>query len=457
MLGMATLGLAGPATAQAVPYEGVSMHSMWDQVSPTDMAHELDLAAAAHSNVVRVDVGWSGMEMDGPGQMSAGYLAKLDQLVSAAAARGLKVLPVVFSTPCWASSAPDSIKQGCAGQWWTRGVNLYPPSDPGTYARFMAWMVGRYGSQLAAVELWNEPDADGQAFWVSPNPAGDYAALVRAAYPAIKAVNRSVPVLAGSLSGGDARFLRELYANGMRGYYDGLAVHPYNGSLAPGQPSASGYERWTMLTGLNALRQARSEVGDTAPMWATEFGWSTAGSPQLVTAALQATYLSAAIPWLRGMPDIAGSVVFELRAMGDSADNDGFALTNADFSPRPAYAAVQAAMATRPPGDPGTPSGGGSGGSPGGSGKGSTGGSTSGPAGTTTASPTSPSGPATTSPSSPTTPPPSGSTLSSGTALAARQWVAPAHAAVRRGARRQGHHPRRPRRAHAARHGQRRR
>ena len=55
--------------------------------------------------------------------------------------------------------------------------------------------------------------------------------MLRAAYPAIKQANPSVPVLAGSLVGSNGVFLRALYAAGIKGYYDGLAVHFYNLTL----------------------------------------------------------------------------------------------------------------------------------------------------------------------------------------------------------------------------------
>ena len=42
--------------------------------------------------------------------------------------------------------------------------------------------------------------------------------VVRAAYPAVKAANPGVLVLAGSLVGSNGAFLRALYAAGMKGY-----------------------------------------------------------------------------------------------------------------------------------------------------------------------------------------------------------------------------------------------
>ena len=104
-------------------------------------------------------------------------------------------------------------------------ANAWPPSNPATYAAFVAYLAQRYGTRLAAIEVWNEPDQANQAYFAGPEKPQRYAAMLRAAYPAIKQANPNVPVLAGSLVGANGVFLRALYAAGIKGYYDGLAVH----------------------------------------------------------------------------------------------------------------------------------------------------------------------------------------------------------------------------------------
>ena len=83
--------------------------------------------------------------------------------------------------------------------------------------------------------------------------------MLRAAYPAIKAANPSVLVLAGSLVGSNGNFLRALYAAGIKGYYDGLSVHFYNLTLGS----------------LRSIHEAQLANGDTKPLWLDEFGWSS--------------------------------------------------------------------------------------------------------------------------------------------------------------------------------------
>ncbi len=183
------------------------------------------------AKVVRVEVPWSALEPRAAGVIDPRALAFTDHLTSDAAAAGIKVIMMVESTPCWASSAPASIRARCrpgaAG-----AASAWPPTNTADYASFVAYLAQRYGPTLAALEVWNEPDQANQHYFAGPDKAARYAALLRAAYPAIKAVDPAVPVLAGSLVGSNGAFLRALYAAGIKGYYNGLSVHFYNLTLA---------------------------------------------------------------------------------------------------------------------------------------------------------------------------------------------------------------------------------
>jgi hypothetical protein len=77
-----------------------------------------------------------------------------------------------------------------------------------------------------------------------------------------------------------------MYANGIQGYYDGLSSHRYHlGRPIPGS--------WS---GIEWARRLQRERAITAPLWLTEFGWSTCriGSGWCVTRADQARSIKAA-------------------------------------------------------------------------------------------------------------------------------------------------------------------
>jgi hypothetical protein len=329
--------LAAAAPASARPqYRGVQLHSLWYESSSADMDRELDLAQQAGSNVVRIDVAWGSLEDQGKGQFSPWYSQKLDRFMAGAEARGMKVIAGLSYTPCWASSAPDNLKQGCAGDWWGRGVASYAPTNPGDYADIARWVTARYGSKLAALEIWNEPNLASKQFLNAADQAGTYSTLLKAAYPAAKAGNASVPVLAGALSSTDQSFLAAMYANGVKGSYDGISVHPY---ADPG---------FTKLAAFRAVQQA---AGDNSPIWATEFGWPTGTSTGWsVPEATQAANIKQAFADLDNLPYVQAATVYNLRDkgtnLGDSEDN--FGLVRRDYSAKPGYQALKEALGAAP-------------------------------------------------------------------------------------------------------------
>ena len=148
---------------------------------------QLGLIAAAGGRMARVDVGWTSLEQAGKGQYDSWYLERLDTLVTTAESRGVELLFTLTDSPCWASSAPESVKQGCQGEWWTRDVQRYTPTNPRDYADALAFLVARYGDRVAAWEVWNEPNLT--FYFKAENPPQAYTDIVRAAYPAAKAAN----------------------------------------------------------------------------------------------------------------------------------------------------------------------------------------------------------------------------------------------------------------------------
>jgi polysaccharide biosynthesis protein PslG len=338
------------AQAAAPEWRGVQLHSLWWDGTNSEMDRELDLARDAGSNVVRVDVGWSSLETSGKGP-GGWYLDKLDRLVAGAGARGLKVLPVVMSTPCWASSAPESLRQGCTGSWWEREqIAMYPPTNNQDFADITVYIAQRYAGKLAAIELWNEPNLAEDRFFIAPDEPRAYADMVKAAYPRLKQAAPSLPVLAGSLAYGNDAFVRGMYANGIKGNYDGLAIHPYN----TGAPRAGSW------AGIEWARSLQREAGDNAPLWITEFGWSTCriGSGWCVTPSDQGSFIRSGFAALASEPNVKAGIVYNLRNKGTNGDSmeDNFGLVGRDFSVKPGYTALKAALTGSAPPPPPPPS-----------------------------------------------------------------------------------------------------
>lgn len=288
-------------------------------------------ARQLHVKIVRTDFPWSVLEPDGRGMISQRALAFTDRLVSDASAAGIRVVATVAGTPCWASSAPAALLAKCRpGQG--SAANAWPPKAPADYAAIVSLLAQRYGGRLAAIEVWNEPDQTNEAYFAGPHKAERYAAVLRAAYPAIKQASPSLPVLAGSLVGSNGTFLRALYAAGIKGHYDGLSVHYYNLTLAS----------------LRSIHEVQLANGDTRPLWLDEFGWSSCWPKQriqqeqaCVTARIQATNLKNTLRALVRTPYVAAAIVYKLR---DSGLED-FGMLSSRGAHKPAFVALAGVLA----------------------------------------------------------------------------------------------------------------
>jgi hypothetical protein len=320
-----------PATTVA-PLMGINIRGLGDYPTMRTLDRTIAQARALHATVIRIEVPWSLMEPVGQGRIEPRAQSVADRLIDDATADGIKVIMMVDSSPCWASSAPGAILRKCSPRR-SSPANAWPPTNPADYAAFVAYLAKRYGTSLAAIEIWNEPDQANQLYFAGPNKAQRYAAILRAAYPAIKQANPNVPVIAGSLVGYNGVFLRALYAAGIKGYYDGLAVHFYTLTLAS----------------LRQFREVQVANGDTKPLWLDEFGWSNCWprykiqqEQACVTSQVQAANITNIFRSLARTSYIAADVLYQLQ--GSRAED--FGVLNEKGARKPAFAALSRVLAS---------------------------------------------------------------------------------------------------------------
>lgn len=264
-------------TSDAAPVFGVADSHLYD-LGPEALTARLSELQALGVTDLRIAVPWVYIE---PAKGSYNW-AKMDAVVEAATAMGFTLTGAVTATPTWA------------------GLPLAGAPDPDTYAAFAGSVAERYGSQIAAYEVWNEPN--GVIFYAPVDPAG-YTRMLKAAYSAIKAANPDAMVVAGALGAtgtvsgitlSPQQFLAQMYDAGAAGYFDALSYHPYHYTLPFSAGAGTINAPLEQVKALYALMVANGD-GDKR-IWATEYGTATTpgwGVTQSEQAALLRDFLTA--------------------------------------------------------------------------------------------------------------------------------------------------------------------
>ena len=328
------MGAAAQAQAAGPALRGVQLVGLREGLSDATVDSQLAVAKRAGATVVRGEALWSSLEPGAPGERSDAYLRVIDHFVQGANKRGMRVLLTVDATPCWASIAPASEKGDCSTADQRSRANNWQPSDPAQYASIARFLAARYRPALAGFGVWNEPDQANELYWKGPDKAANYAALLRATYPAVKSVAPKVAVVGGSFVGQDGRFLQALYAAGIKGSYDALGVHFYD----------------LVLQGLKNTRKVQLANGDRKPLWLVEFGWTSCYPQQLrqeqhacVSRSVQGQNLSDIIRALRRAPYVKAAIAYNMQ---DDAQYQ-FGIIDRAGRVKPAYTQLRKAFRTK--------------------------------------------------------------------------------------------------------------
>ncbi|MDT5193927.1 MAG: polysaccharide biosynthesis protein PslG, partial [Mycobacterium sp.] len=111
-------------------------------MTQADVDKTMDAIRAANVRSVRLLIPWAGVEAS-QGQLD---WSTVDKTVNSAASRQLAVVGVVNSAPTWAVAPGGQYLSG-------------RPASPDTYGDFVAKVAARYQGKIAALEIWNEPNA----------------------------------------------------------------------------------------------------------------------------------------------------------------------------------------------------------------------------------------------------------------------------------------------------------
>ncbi len=300
---------------------GLGYESTFAAMTPAAQAQVVQQFVSNHVAWLRVDVLFNGEEN------SKGVLTWTnDALVKDAIAAGIHVDAVIWWSPVWALNSDGS-----------------PSVTP--YVSFAQAAVTHYSAMgVHTYELWNRPNSAN--YWGAPVNPVEYTALVKATYPAIKAIDPTSVVLLGALDSytdtgttfvSPLTFLTSLYKDGIAGSFDAVAVDPYTWEQIPLQPTST--NPWVYMPQVHSLMAANGD--GNKQIWLTEWGQPTAGSGA-VTPAVQATMITegfqVASTWAWSGP------LFVANWEDDTANGD-YGLLYSNGTAKPALAAYSAAAA----------------------------------------------------------------------------------------------------------------
>jgi hypothetical protein len=274
---------AGEAAKRKVPYGFFSATAdLGFFYAASQEAREAQARLMARSGVetVRVVFNWGDSQpypnadavpgarrsqfVTGPGGVPTSF-ARTDAAVRFTAQAGLRMLPMIYRTPRWASSEPNRTF-----------FYSYMPADSETFANYLRALIGRYGPTgsfwtenrdlpkvpIREWQIYNEPTRLGN---LENQPAHKYyIPLLRTAYRAIHGADRGAKVVAAGLHNISWETLAKLYRHGLKGTFDVAAIHVYTSTV----------KRVLEVVRLNRRVMRRNR--DRKPIYLTETTWSAA-------------------------------------------------------------------------------------------------------------------------------------------------------------------------------------
>lgn len=256
----------GPPQTIRTDYELLGVHTrLTDEVEPWKIQRSLQLVREMGAPWIVEFFPWAyyhaadgGFAWEHP-----------DLVINHAYAQGLTVIARLGLTPDWAR----------------------PPDTPLTYldedsyvdfADYAAAFAARYRGQVDYIIVGNEPNLSYEWGYRPTTPA-DYVNLLRVIFPAVKAANPDMQVLAGALAPtlepagspwglNDLTYLAGMYDAGAAEFFDGLAVHAYGLTFPPESEPAPDILNFRRV---ELVREVMVAYGDeTSDIFITETGWN---------------------------------------------------------------------------------------------------------------------------------------------------------------------------------------
>ena len=254
--------------------------------SDAEMNAELNDYVALGVDWLRIDIHWTDVQKSANGSYN---WSQYDKVFKAAADKGIKIVAILNNAPSWVDSSFSNTASQTA------------------YGNFAKAAAQHFGDTVDYWEIYNEPNINGVN-------ATNYTKMLKAAYTAIKSVDSDDVVITGGLSPvppntngmyGAADYVKTMYANGAKGYFDAVGFHPYTQPLTPKDNSS--WNGWQIME--DGIRGAMVANGDAdKQVWITELGSPTKGDSRM-TEALQQKILTEGVELAKSY-DWAGPIMW---------------------------------------------------------------------------------------------------------------------------------------------------
>ena len=334
LAGLHPIGTMGNANASEPSMEvGVAVHLWWRDKDDIDAF--IEAAARGKFKIIRWDAPWKAVEVI-EDRLSIPPL--WDYIVDRARDKGIESLLILDYGNKFYDNADKPISDEAV-----KG-----------FRRYSEFVVEHFKTRVRYYQIWNE--WNGRVGQTTPGKSKDYARLIRAVSPAIKAVDSHAFVIVGAISSGGTDSVLghnrgfdfdELLREDIGKFCDAFAIHPYVVYKGEDDRSYASFERLTrgLVERIRATRDLEAK-----PIFVTEIGWSAAsGHPKGVTEDEQARYLSGALRLFRTL-GISSVIVYRLKdgIVDPTNPEENFGLFRADWTPRKALAAIMEFIAEQP-------------------------------------------------------------------------------------------------------------
>ena len=269
--------LLAPASAQAMP------RGFFGIVPQTSIDGE-DLARMQAGGVetLRLPLPWSSIQRS----PRSGYSWEgMDFVVAEAAEHRIEILPVLGTSPSWATGSwrRMPVDSGRQRRAWTefvraaverygRGGEFWAEHGPGSAEPLPP-------TPIRAWQIWNEENF---FYFVKPVSPARFARLLAITRPAVKGADPRAEIVLGGLFGSPRQrlpramdatdFLRVLYrSRGVKANFDAVALHPYAADVTE------------LRRQVEEVRATMASHGDRrSGLYITEMGWGSAYNPRTV-------------------------------------------------------------------------------------------------------------------------------------------------------------------------------